>query len=165
MFLKLQGKIPLFCHLYSRTCIQMYSKRICIRPPTAGHKLFAGSSKVLAHEFDDTVGDDLPIEQPVPFRGQDETEMVEPTNIEIQDQSTAQITEIEDDEGAHEEEEVVIQKKWFHGTKIYLHRSLEKHGRSKFRKDLQDCIKNFDGIIVTNLGLFSNDNSDLWYGM
>ena len=129
------------------------SEWIYIRPPTAGHKLFAGSSKVLAHEFDDTVGDELPIEQPVAFGGQDETEMVEPTNIEIQDQSTAQITEIEDDE-----EEVVIQKKCFHGTKIYLHRSLEKHGRSKFRKDLQDCIKNFDGIIVTNLGLFSNDN-------
>ena len=116
---------------------------------------------MLAHEFDDTVGDDLPIEQSVPLRGHaDETEMVEPTNIEIQDQSTAQITEIEDDE-----EEVVIQKKCFHGTKIYLHRSLEKHGRSKFRKDLQDCIKNFDGIIVTNLGLFSNDNFELWHGM
>ena len=109
----------------------------------------------MAHEFDDTVGDDLAIEQPVPFQGQDESEMM------VQDQSTAQITEIEDDHDANEEEEeVVIQKKCFHGIKIYLHRSLEKHGRTKFRKDLQDCIKNFDGAIVTSLGLFSNYNSD-----
>ena len=106
----------------------------------------------MAHEFDDTVGDDLQIEQPAPFRGQDETEMVEPTNIEIQDQSTAQITEIEDDEEAHEEEEeVVIQKKCFNGIKIYLHRSLDRPGRTRFRKDVQDCIKNFEGIVVTNL--------------
>ena len=110
----------------------------------------------MAHEFDDTVGDDLTIEQPVPFQGQDESEMM------VQDQSTAQITEIEDDHDANEEEEeeVVIQKKCFHGIKIYLHRSLEKHGRTKFRKDLQDCIKNFDGAIVTSLGLFSNYYSD-----
>ena len=111
--------------------------------------MFAGSSKVLVHEFDDTVGDDLgSIEPSVQFDGENESEMV------IQDQSTAQITEIEDDEGQSNEEEIVIQKKCFHGIKIYLHRSLERNGKAKFRRDLQDCVRNFDGILVTSLGKF-----------
>ena len=105
----------------------------------------------MVHEFDDTVGDDLgPIEPSAQFGGENESEMA------IQDQSTAQITEIEDDEGQsnEEEEEIVIQKKCFHGIKIYLHRSLERNGKTKFRRDLQDCVRNFDGIIVTSLGKF-----------